>query len=63
MNTQDIKTLREATGAGMMDCKKALEASGGNIEKAKDYLITKFGEKAKKNIVCGDGRERYCMQR
>jgi elongation factor Ts len=34
----DVKELREATGVGMMDCKKALEASGGDMEKAIDYL-------------------------
>lgn len=33
-----IKELREATGAGVMDSKRALEASGGDIEKAKRYL-------------------------
>ncbi len=33
-----VKELRDATGAGMMDCKKALLESGGNIDKAIDYL-------------------------
>ena len=33
-----VKTLREKTGAGMMDCKKALQESEGNIEDAVDYL-------------------------
>ncbi len=33
-----VKELREKTGAGMMDCKKALEETGGDIEKAIDYL-------------------------
>ncbi len=36
-----IKTLRERTGAGMMDCKKALEATGYDIEKSIDYLREK----------------------
>ena len=36
-----IKELRGATGAGVLDCKKALEASGGNLEKAKAYLREK----------------------
>ena len=31
---KDVKELREKTGAGMLDCKKALEACEGNIEKA-----------------------------
>ncbi len=36
-----VKELREATGAGVLDCKKALETSGGDIEKAKAYLREK----------------------
>ena len=36
-----IKELREATAAGVLDCKKALEASGGDFEKAKTYLREK----------------------
>jgi len=36
-----IKTLREKTGAGMMDCKKALMEVNGSIEKAVDYLRKK----------------------
>jgi elongation factor Ts len=38
---QDVKTLRDATGAGMMDCKKALEANNGSIEEAKQWLREK----------------------
>lgn len=33
-----VKELRELTGAGMMDCKKALKESDGNVEKAIEYL-------------------------
>jgi elongation factor Ts len=36
-----VKDLREKTGAGMMDCKKALSETGGNFEKAVDYLRQK----------------------
>ncbi|CAM3610531.1 elongation factor Ts [Erysipelothrix sp. HDW6B] len=36
-----VKELRERTGAGMMDCKKALEATDGNIEAAIDWLREK----------------------
>ncbi len=36
-----IKELREKTGAGIMDCKKALAAAGGDLEKAVDYLRQK----------------------
>jgi elongation factor Ts len=36
-----VKELRERTGAGMMDCKKALTEVGGNMDKAIDYLREK----------------------
>ena len=36
--SEDIKTLREQTGAGMLDCKKALEQNNGNMDKAADWL-------------------------
>lgn len=35
---QDVKTLREKTGCGMMDCKKALTNANGDMDKAVDYL-------------------------
>jgi len=38
---KDVMTLRELTGAGMMDCKKALTECDGDMEKAKDYLREK----------------------
>lgn len=38
---KDVQALRNNTGAGMMDCKKALDASDGNMEKAVDYLREK----------------------
>ena len=37
----DVKELREKTGAGMLDCKKALEATEGNMEAAVDWLREK----------------------
>ena len=43
-----VKELRETTGAGMLDCKKALEATEGNIEKAIDWLREKGISKAAK---------------
>jgi elongation factor Ts len=36
-----IKELREKTGAGMMDCKKALNETSGNMEEAIDWLRKK----------------------
>ena len=41
INPKDVKALREKTGAGMMDCKKALNECGNDMEKAVDYLRTK----------------------
>jgi elongation factor Ts len=35
---QDVKTLREKTGCGMMDCKKALTNADGDMDKAVDFL-------------------------
>src|SRR5687768_9969465 len=37
----DVKNLRERTGAGMMDCKKALDDTGGDMEAAVDALRAK----------------------
>jgi elongation factor Ts len=42
----DVKTLREKTGAGMMDCKKALQDAAGNFEAAIDLLKTQGLAKA-----------------
>lgn len=45
----DVKALREATGAGMMDCKKALAEAGGDLEAAKRLLREKgLADAAKK---------------
>ena len=43
-----VKTLREKTGAGMMDCKNALVDSNGDLEKAVDYLRKSGVAKAEK---------------
>jgi elongation factor Ts len=52
-----IKELRDATSAGMMDSKRALEETGGDIEKAKDWLrqkgITKAAERAGRTTAEG----------
>lgn len=50
-----VKELRELTGAGMLDCKKALEACEGNIEKSSEWLREKGISKAAKKadrIAC-----------
>ncbi len=53
-----VRDLREKTGAGMMDCKKALAESGGNFEKAVDYLRQKGLATAAKRAgrVASEGR-------
>ena len=53
-----VRDLREKTGAGMMDCKKALTESGGNFEKAVDYLRQKGLATAAKRAgrVASEGR-------
>ena len=38
---KDVQSLRQSTGAGMMDCKKALENNNGDIEEAKQWLREK----------------------
>lgn len=48
VSTSQIKALREKTGVGIMDCKAALAASDGDIEKAVDYLRKKGIATAKK---------------
>ncbi len=45
-----VKELREITGAGFMDCKKALEKTGGDIEKAIEELKKMGAAKAEKRI-------------
>jgi elongation factor Ts len=38
VSAETVKKLRDLTGAGMLDCKKALEGTGGDLEKAKEIL-------------------------
>ncbi len=48
ITAQMVKELRERTGAGMMECKKALEEAGGDMEKAAEILRKKGIAKAEK---------------
>ena len=50
ISAQSVKELREKTGAGMMDCKKALTENGGDINKAMEWL-------RQKGIVRAGGKE------
>jgi elongation factor Ts len=47
-SAKDVQELRQRTGAGMMDCKKALEESGGDVDKAAELLRKKGIAKAEK---------------
>ena len=57
IDMETVKTLRERTGAGVLDCKKALVACDGNIDKAIDVLREKGLAKAisKSSREAGDG--------
>ncbi len=48
ISAQDVKTLRDRTGAGMMECKQALGEAGGDMEKAIDLLRARGAAKAAK---------------
>ena len=48
ISAKDVQALRARTGAGMMDCKKALEETGGDVDKAVEYLRMKGIAKAEK---------------
>jgi elongation factor Ts len=74
INMEKLKILREKSGAGMVDCKKALEEAGGDIDKAVEILrkkgITKAakrsdreaGEGVVKVAVSDDGRFGYIVE-
>ncbi|MFA6494982.1 MAG: translation elongation factor Ts [Candidatus Paceibacterota bacterium] len=46
--TDSIVKLREETGAGVMDCKKALDDANGDYEKARAFIFERGGDKATK---------------
>jgi len=48
ITSEQVKVLREKTGAGMMDCKKALAETGGDLEKAIEHLRKKGAATAEK---------------
>lgn len=53
ITAQLVKDLREATGAGPLDCKKALETTNGDLQKAIDWLREKGLSKAAKKLGAG----------
>jgi elongation factor Ts len=48
ISSEQVKKLRDQTGAGMMDCKRALEETGGDMDKAVEYLRKKGAAVASK---------------
>ena len=48
ISAKDVKDLRDRSGAGMMDCKRALEETAGDLEKALDLLRSRGAAKAAK---------------
>jgi elongation factor Ts len=48
ISAKDVKELRDRTGAGMMDCKSALQETDGDIDKAVELLRVRLGDKALK---------------
>ncbi len=53
ITAQMVKELREATGAGPLDCKKALELNDGNVDKAIEYLRERGLARAAKKLSAG----------
>ena len=63
ITAKQVKELREKTGAGMMDCKKALTANDGDIAKAIDWLREKGIAKAakKEGRIAAEGLTRVAV--
>lgn len=63
ITAQDVKALRDKTGAGMMDCKKALTECDGDIDKASDWLREKGIAKAAKKAdrIAAEGATRVAV--
>ncbi len=62
ISAADVNTLRQQTGAGMMDCRKALQESNGDFEKAIDYLRAK-GQKVAANRQDREAKEGVAIAR
>lgn len=60
ISAADVNKLRQMTGAGMMDCKKALTEAGGDFEKAIDELRKK-GQKVAANRSDRDAKEGFVL--
>ncbi len=60
ISASDVKKLRDITGAGMMDCKKALEEAAGDFDAAIEYLRKK-GQKMSEKRADRDAKEGVCV--
>jgi len=61
VSVEDIKRLREETGAGVMDCKRALEQAGGDFEKAKEFLRACRAFESGEKVWQSSKRGRNCL--
>jgi elongation factor Ts len=63
ISAKDVKALRDSTGAGMMDCKRALTDAEGGVEKAVELLrergLSKAGKRAGR--ATSEGKVEYCL--
>ncbi|ABB23292.1 translation elongation factor Ts [Pelodictyon luteolum] len=62
ISAKDVKDLRDTTGIGMMDCKKALEETGGDMEKAIEYLRKKGAALAAKRAEKDASEGMICIR-
>ncbi|MFB6291136.1 MAG: elongation factor Ts [Candidatus Bipolaricaulia bacterium] len=56
ISTEEVKKLRQATGVGIMDCKRALEEADGDMEEAKQALREQGMEMSEGKLKSGEGR-------
>ena len=56
ITTEEVKKLRQETGVGIMDCKRALEEADGDMEKAKQALREQGMEMSEGKLESGEGR-------
>jgi elongation factor Ts len=62
ISAKDVKDLRDTTGVGMMECKKALEETGGDMQKAIEYLRKKGAAMAAKRADREAGEGAICIR-
>ena len=63
ISAKEVSELRQRTGAGMMDCKKALEETGGDMEAAIELLRKSGAAKAEKRVGRGTSEGLHLAKR